>query len=162
MSDQPNDEQRDERADNHPLRRVSLRNFESLIDQQVREAEKAGQLSNLPGMGQPLKLEPDEHVPEELRVGFRMLKSAGYAPPWIELQKSIREDQEQLAAWLLRTNQRWVRLGEQERQRLREEYEGRLRDLNKQIGVYNLSAPPSVGQMPLLQPWRELRKLGAE
>ncbi len=157
MSDKPEAEPE---HDAHPLRQVRLRTFESAIDQQVREAEQAGLLSNLPGAGKPMNLDDDKHVPDELRVGFRMLKSAGYAPPWIELQKSIREDQAQLERWLARENERWPRLGALEQGQLRAEHEQKLRDLNKQIGAYNLSAPPAVGQLPLLQPWRELRKLG--
>jgi DnaJ homolog subfamily C member 28 len=156
MSDQPEPPDRDA----HPLRRVTGRSYESLIDQQIRQAEAEGQFRNLAGAGRPLDLDDDKDVPEELRVGFRMLKNAGYAPPWIELQKSIREDQAALEAWLARANQRWPRLGEADRAALRAEYEQKLRDLNTQIAGYNLSAPPVAGQLPLLQPWRELRKLG--
>lgn len=152
----------DPRDDSHPLRRVTARNYESLIDQQVRAAEAEGQFRNLPGAGKPLNLDDDKDVPEELRIGFRMLKNAGYAPPWIELQKSIREDQEALATWIARANLRWPSLGEADRAALRAELEQKLAELNKLIGSYNLSAPPVAGQLPLLQPWRELRKLGAE
>lgn len=153
-------EQDDGKHDAHPLRRVTARTYESLIDQQVREAEAAGKLSNLPGAGRPLNLDDDKGVPEELRVGFRMLKSAGYAPPWIELQKSIREELAALEAWLARANGRWPALGPTDRANLRAEHEQKLRDLNKQIAAYNLTAPPAAGQLPLLQPWRELRRLG--
>lgn len=163
MSDQPSDEQnRDNQREAHPLRRVSLRGFDSLIDQQMRAAEEAGQFKDLSGRGKPLDLSDDQQVPEELRAGFRMLKNAGFAPPWVELQKSIREEQERIAQWLIRANRRWPQIGPLERERLRSEYEGRLRELNKQITNYNLVAPPVAGQMPLLQPWRELPKLGAE
>lgn len=158
MSDKPAD---DDDRDAHPLRRVSLRSFESVIDQQVRQAEAEGLMRNLPGAGKPLSLDDDKDVPDELRVGFRMLKQAGYAPPWIELQKSIREELAALEQWLARANARWPRLGELDRGALRAEYEQKLRDLNKQIGAYNLMAPPVAGQFPLLQPWRELRKLGS-
>lgn len=157
MSEQP---EQNEEHDAHPMRRVTARTYESLIDQQIREAEAAGQFRDLPGAGKPLNLDDDKHVPEELRLGYRMLKGAGYAPPWIELQKSIRESQDDLARWLARANERWPRLGEIDRGALRAEYEQKLRDLNKQIGSFNLTAPPAVGQIPLLQPWRELRKLG--
>ncbi|HMQ29957.1 MAG TPA: DUF1992 domain-containing protein [Chloroflexaceae bacterium] len=153
-------EQDEPRDDGHPLRRVTARNYESLIDQQVRAAEAAGQLRNLPGAGKPLNLADDQGVPEELRVGFRMLKSAGYAPPWIELQKTIRDEQAALEAWLARARARWPALGEADRAALRAEHEQKLRDLNRQIATYNLTAPPAAGQLPLLQPWRELRRLG--
>ncbi|NNJ11400.1 DUF1992 domain-containing protein [Chloroflexales bacterium ZM16-3] len=161
MSEPPRDERnREEEHNSHPLRRVTQRTFESLIDQHVRAAEEAGEFRDLPGAGKPLSLDSDDQVPEDLRTGFRMLKNAGYAPPWIELQKSIREEQERLAAWLAQSNRRWPALGPTERDQLRAEYEQRLRDLNKQISSYNLTAPPVAGQLPLLQPWRELRKLG--
>lgn len=163
MSDQPNDESdRPQRDQDHPLRRVSLRSFESLIDQQMAEAERAGQFRNLPGAGKPLDLGDDDGVPDELRVAHRMLKNAGYAPPWIELQKSIRADQDQLDRWLAQANRRWPNLGEAERTQLRAEYEARLRALNKQRTTYNLTAPSAAGQLPLLQIERELRKLGGE
>lgn len=164
-SEEPQSSQPDEGAEEretHPLRRVNLMNYQGLIDQQVREAEQAGMFRNLPGAGKPLNLEDDTHVPEELRTGYRMLKNAGFAPPWIELQKSIREEQEALAAWLARANRRWGQLGPGDRERLRAEYEQKIRELNKQISSYNLMAPPVAGQLPLLQAWRELRKLGAE
>jgi DnaJ family protein C protein 28 len=162
MSDQPqHDKDGEQERDAHPLRRVSARAFESLIDQQIREAEAAGLLTNLPGAGKPLDLDDDKDVPDELRVGFRMLKGAGYAPAWIELQKSVREAHDELAAWLARANERWPRLGELDRAALRAEYERKIQELNRQIGHYNLTAPPAVGQLPLLQLWRELRKLGS-
>ncbi|GAB4428843.1 MAG: hypothetical protein OHK0015_12200 [Chloroflexi bacterium OHK40] len=155
MSDQPADGD-----ETPPPRRVGPRAFESLVDQQIRAAEAAGLFRNLPGAGKPLNLRDDDDVPEELRAGFRMLKSAGYAPPWIELQKSIREEQAELEAWLARVNRRWHGCGAIERARLRAEFEQKLRDLNTQMTTYNLMAPPAAGQFPLLQPWRELRKLG--
>jgi hypothetical protein len=160
MSEPPRDESDRESQSDHPLRRVTQRTFESLIDQHIRAAEEAGEFRDLPGAGKPLKLDSDDHVPEDVRAGFRMLKNAGYAPPWIELQKSIREDQERLADWLAQSNRRWPKLSKASRDELRAEYEQRLRDLNKQISAYNLTAPPVAGQLPLLQIAQELRKLG--
>lgn len=137
-----------------------MESFENLIERRIREAEAEGQFRNLPGAGRPLKFDDDAHVPEDLRLGHRLLKNAGYAPSWIELQKHIRAEQHALADWLARVNQRWAYAGHLERSRLRTEYEERIRDLNRQIMTYNLIAPPAAGQMPLLQVWRELDKLG--
>jgi hypothetical protein len=150
----------DHDRDDHPLKRVSLRTFESLIDQQVRAAEEAGQFKDLAGAGQPLNLDDDQHVPEEFRAGFRMLKNAGAAPPWIELQQTIRAEQAALAQWIEQTNRRWERLGPQQRATLGAEYGDKLRNLNKQISTFNLIAPPAVKQFPLLLIERELKKLG--
>jgi hypothetical protein len=157
MSEPPSDEESRERlSDDDALRRVARSGFDSLIDQHIRAAEAAGAFRNLPGAGKPLDLGDDDRVPEDLRTGFRMLKNAGYAPPWVELQKSIREEQGRLDAWLAQSNRRWPTLGQPSRDQLRAEYEQRLRDLNKQISTYNLTAPPVAGQLPLLQ----MRKLG--
>ncbi len=140
---------RGERASPRP---AIPRSRETLIEQRIREAEAAGQFHNLPGAGKPLRLDDDDHVPEELRVAHRLLKNAGYAPPWIELQQRIREEQVELDRWRSRVTGRWAQTGELERARLRAEYEERLRDLNRQISLYNLIAPPAAGQLPLYRP----------
>jgi DnaJ homolog subfamily C member 28 len=141
----------EEPGEDRRVRPITLRRFDSLIEQQFRAAEEAGAFENLPGAGKPLDLHDDDHVPEDERIGFRLLKSNGYAPSWIDLQKDIRADQARLEAWVTRIKQRWPALGPLERERLRGEYEQRLRDLNRQITNYNLTAPPAVGQLPLMQ-----------
>jgi hypothetical protein len=138
------------------------RSFSRLIDELIARGEAAGLFKDLPGAGKPLDLDDDSLVPEEDRLGYRVLKNAGFAPPWIELQKSIFEEQERLAAWLARANQRWSAGDDQTRARLRADYERKLADLNRLICSYNLMIPPVVGQLPTLQLWRELRKLGEE
>ncbi|MEP7188996.1 MAG: DUF1992 domain-containing protein, partial [Roseiflexaceae bacterium] len=61
--------------------------YESLIDQIMNKAQADGLMDNLPGQGQPLELDDDALVPDEYRLGNRMLKSSGFAPPWIEAQR---------------------------------------------------------------------------
>lgn len=133
--------------------------FEGLIDRRIADAEAAGHFRNLPGAGKPLRLGDDADVPEELRAGFRLLKNAGYAPAWIEMQKTIRDDQAQIAAWLGRALARWPGLGRGERERLRGEYHQKLRDLARLIENYNLTVPPAAGQLPALRVKEELKKL---
>ena len=62
-----------------------------LLDQwaerHIADAQRKGEFDNLPGQGEPLTLDDDSFVPEELRVGFRLLKNAGCLPPEIELRK---------------------------------------------------------------------------
>lgn len=133
-----------------------FRAHESLIERRIREAEAAGMFNNLPGAGKPLSLDDDAHVPEDLRPGYRLLKNAGYAPSWIELQKHIYAELADLERWLDRVTARWARTGPLERERLRAEYAQKVRDLNRQITTYNLIAPPAAGQLPLRRPGREL------
>lgn len=158
MSDQQSDQPPPDEPQGQ--RRVTARTFERVVDQQIRQAEEAGLFRDLPGAGRPLNLDDDRGVPEEERLGFRMLKGAGYAPPWVELRRTIVEEQAELAHWLARANGRWPAMGPTDRAQARAAYAERLRDLNKQITTYNLIAPPAAGQLPLLLPAEELRKLG--
>src|SRR5215211_7257459 len=79
----------------------------NLIDEIMAKAHADGLMDNLPGQGQPLKLDDDEMVPAEYRLGFRMLKSSGFAPPWIEARREIDEERAQLTNWLNDAWQRW-------------------------------------------------------
>ncbi len=51
---------------------------------------KEGQFKNLSGHGKPLNLEDDSHVPEELRMSYKVLKNAGVVPKEIELNAEVR------------------------------------------------------------------------
>jgi hypothetical protein len=55
----------------------------------VIEAILNGDLENLHGQGQPLRLDDDCSVPEELRVVYRLLKNSGFLPPGANLRKEI-------------------------------------------------------------------------
>ena len=67
----------------------------NLIDQiaeaRIQEAIDQGELRNLPGEGQPLHLEDDSAIPEELRAAYRILKNAGFLPPELQWRRELRE-----------------------------------------------------------------------
>lgn len=63
--------------------------FAILAEERIREAQDRGEFDNLPGQGQPLQLEDDSHVPEELRMAYKLLRNGGYLPPEIEERKEI-------------------------------------------------------------------------
>jgi hypothetical protein len=143
-----------------PRIRLNRHNYHSLIDQIVAKAQADGLMDNLPGQGQPLKLDDDEHVPDEYRLGFRMLKSSGFAPPWIEARREIDAERGRIDAWLKRTNERWPYLEDAARTKLRAEYRSKLDDLQRLIVTYNLNAPPGATHIEGLRMEDELRKLG--
>lgn len=62
-----------------------------LLDQwaerHIADAQRKGEFENLPGQGEPLVLDDDACVPEELRSGYRLLKNAGCLPPELEQRK---------------------------------------------------------------------------
>jgi hypothetical protein len=63
--------------------------FHRIAEQRILEAVQRGELDDLPGAGRPLELDDDSHVPEDLRMAFRILKNAGCSPPEVELRKEI-------------------------------------------------------------------------
>jgi hypothetical protein len=71
--------------------------LEQIAEARITEAMARGELDNLPGSGQPLRLDDDRLVPESLRAGFRILKNAGYLPPELETRREIRHIEQLLA-----------------------------------------------------------------
>ncbi len=63
--------------------------FTKIAENRILEAMEAGHFKNLKGMGQPLNLEDDSHIPPELRMAYRILKNADCLPPELELRKEI-------------------------------------------------------------------------
>lgn len=51
-----------------------------IAEQRIREACERGAFDSLPGAGKPLELEDDSHIPEDLRMAYKLLKNAGYVP----------------------------------------------------------------------------------
>jgi len=60
-----------------------------IAERKIEEAMRAGEFENLPGAGAPLLLDDDSFVPEDLRLAYKVLKNAGFAPPEVELRKEI-------------------------------------------------------------------------
>ena len=63
--------------------------IDSLAEEQIQAAIRRGDFDDLPGQGQPLELEDDGAVPEQLRVAYRLLRNAGCLPPEISLRNEI-------------------------------------------------------------------------
>ena len=62
------------------------------MERRIQEAQEGGQFEDLPGRGKPLDLRENPFVKHEWRLAYRVLKSAGFAPDWIELDKTIRAE----------------------------------------------------------------------
>jgi hypothetical protein len=63
--------------------------FQRLAEQRILEAQRKGEFDDLPGKGKPLELEDLSWVPDELRIGYMVLKNAHVLPPEVELLKDI-------------------------------------------------------------------------
>jgi len=65
--------------------------IDSLAEERIQAAIRRGELDDLPGQGNPLVLEDDSGIPEELRVGYRILRNAGCLPPELTLRNEIHQ-----------------------------------------------------------------------
>jgi hypothetical protein len=57
----------------------------------IRDAIERGDFKNLKGKGKPLNLNGYFDTPEDIRVGYSILKNAGYIPEEVELLNQITE-----------------------------------------------------------------------
>lgn len=73
-----------------------LPGFDKIVEERIRHAQRKGEFENLSGTGEPLDLEEDRHVAEELRLAYKILKNADCVPPEIELKKEIRRTEDLL------------------------------------------------------------------
>lgn len=136
----------------------NLPSWEDWIDQQIQIAQERGEFDNLPGKGQPLDLAQNPYA-RDRELAFKVLKDAGCAPEWIELDKAIREKVEMARTSLVRKwewytgrldeladrNDSW---GQAERERVEGSwsqaiyvFEGQVEATNKEISELNLKVP---------------------
>ena len=63
--------------------------FQKNVDKKIEEAIARGEFDNLPGKGKPLDLDAYFATPEDLRIGYSLLKTADIIPEEMELLKQI-------------------------------------------------------------------------
>ena len=70
--------------------------FQKIVEKRIREAQERGEFDNLPGRGEPLHIEDDSHISEDLRMVHKILKNADCLPPELQLRKEIRQMEDML------------------------------------------------------------------
>jgi len=71
--------------------------FERIVEERIKKAQYQGMFKNLPGAGKPLDFSDDHHIPEDLRMAYKILKNADCIPPELEIRKEIRRTEDLLA-----------------------------------------------------------------
>jgi hypothetical protein len=66
------------------------------IEKRIKEAIEAGEFDNLEGAGKPLDLDSYFNTPEDLRMGYSVLKSAKIVPEEVDRLKEIGELKEKI------------------------------------------------------------------
>jgi hypothetical protein len=64
-------------------------NLEKLIEEQLKNAVAEGKFDNLEGAGKPLNLDEYFAAPEDIRLGYTLLKNNDFVPQEVELLKEI-------------------------------------------------------------------------
>jgi len=111
---------------------------ETLFERQIREAMEQGAFDNLPHQGKPLPND-DNPLAGDWGLAFKILKDAGFAPPWVEADKEVRQLLERRDA--LHARARSGTLSALARRRDREQLERLVRDINAAIARLNSEAP---------------------
>ena len=136
------------------------------VSKQIQEAMERGDFKDLPGKGKPQQRNDNPYIPPAVRTVNQMLKDNGFAPRWIEVDKEIRVETEQVDKLIENLKGRRRRLEaqlraqplkrdairsvfEMERTRALETYIARLQKLNKKIQQWNLMMPLRDKQHPL-------------
>ena len=72
--------------------------IESAIEQIVREGMERGEFDNLKGKGKPLNLNDYFNTPEDVRMGFSILKSNDFVPEEVGIMKELASLKEKIGA----------------------------------------------------------------
>ncbi|MED5017023.1 DUF1992 domain-containing protein [Paenibacillus chibensis] len=60
-----------------------------LAEQRIHQAMEQGDFKDLAGKGKPLELEDVSHIPEDLRMSYKIMKNAGLIPEEMQLQGEL-------------------------------------------------------------------------
>ena len=128
-----------------------------IAERQIQDAMEAGEFDNLPGAGKPLDLDEDSFVPMSVRLLNKILKNSGAVPVWIQTEKDLRKELEEIGPF----KERGLRLLRHSRNaasrdraahRLRTGYQERMEFVNNLIFKYNYIAPG--GAMRVFFPYK--------
>ncbi|PMC36704.1 DUF1992 domain-containing protein [Bacillus sp. UMB0899] len=72
--------------------------FSIIAEDKIKKAIQDGEFDNLPGQGKPLKLDDMSHIPEELRVAYKVLKNSNMLDDVEQLKKEISTIEDLLLA----------------------------------------------------------------
>lgn len=87
-----------------------------IIEEQIKNAIEAGEFDNLEGTGKPLGLNPYFNTPEDLRIGYSVLKSSRFVPEEVDRLKEIGELKEKITNCDDETERRRLQKISEERQ----------------------------------------------
>lgn len=116
----------------------------SLIDILLDEAKKRGIYQPNKAGEQPLDLDDDALIPPEDRIGYHLLKSNGFAPPFIEERSQLLHDHAQIRQERDQLLSVWSTLSLERKQERRTALHQKYTDIWRRTLEFNLQAPLSL------------------
>lgn len=83
--------------------------FSRLAEEKIEEAIRNGELDDLPLAGKKLSIDDLSHIPEDMRMSYRIMKNAGYVPAEITLRKECVQLHDLLSAARHESDQEEIR-----------------------------------------------------
>ncbi len=80
-----------------PTGSLMIPGFERIVEERILNAQRKGAFEGLEGRGAPIVFADDRHIPEDLRLAYKILKNADCLPAEIELRKEIERTEDLLA-----------------------------------------------------------------
>ena|SRR5579871_800393 len=131
-----------------------------IAEQKIQEAIDEGKFDNLPGKGKPIVFDDDPMTPPHLRMANKILKNANVLPEWMQVQKDIvaeRQEIDRLRARSIHENQTKharlsalpaghaaVQMYAEWHAKTRAVYLRRLKSVNTSILKFSILAPSTV------------------
>lgn len=140
--------------------------WQSWVDELLRSVIGSGDVSWLPGAGQPLALGDEEHVPPDLRMAYRIMREHNVTPEWIDLGNELLAQratlERRLVAYVGDYQQRLEaarransfvleREAEQRWQAAQARWIEEMQRYNSRVLTYNVLIPPQIAQREPLQ-----------
>jgi hypothetical protein len=151
--------------------------FRAIAERRIQDAITEGEFDNLAGAGQPLAVDENPYVPEELRLTFKVMQNAGIVPDWVVLAQEIdteteawrRYGDEHFHALRARLEQAVAHPGAHRRlreevaalkathRRATEQHAAMLAELNRKIHYFNAIVPSDSLHRATFIPEAEMR-----
>ncbi|MDE0629935.1 MAG: DUF1992 domain-containing protein [Caldilineaceae bacterium SB0665_bin_25] len=152
-------------------RRRRLNEWQDLISEQLDEAAANGAFENLPGKGQPLRLDRFPNEPDDMRMANKLLKDNDLTPTWIGDRKALLAEIELLRTemkrqWELTRACAGAAGSEREAfarswRRSIADWEANIDELNRRIVSLNIALPIWRMELHRLRLDEELKRIGA-
>ncbi len=68
-----------------------------IAEQKIAEAMKTRDFTSEKWKNKPLPLDNDTHIPDDLKMAYKILKNSGYLPPEVEEKKEVQRLEDLIA-----------------------------------------------------------------